>query len=145
MVEEMHWEIWHCICKVQGKNTVSTKMDVNDPFFCLFGGFFPKNGFLLFNEKVMRKTWFGLKDTHYVLLVRKHIKCLHSVKEPKYLLKPWCINIPAGCVCLKAEVCVSEASGGVRPSVSRGTEEHKDWGWMVRIQLSRGTPDQRST
>lgn len=29
-------------------------------------------------------------------------------------------------MCLKAEECVSGASGGVRPSVSRGTKEHKD-------------------
>lgn len=40
---------------------------------------------------------------------------------------------------------MSEASGGVRPFVSRGTEQHKEGSWMVRMLLSRETPVQRST
>lgn len=58
------------------------------------------------------------------------------------------MSISAGCVCvcLKDDHFVCQgAGGGVRPSVSRSTEEHKDRGWMVRMQLSRETLDQRST
>lgn len=71
-----------------------------------------------------------------------NINCIHS----EYLLSKGILSEgPAGCVCSKDVEYVSEASGGVRPFVSRGTEEHKDGGWMVRMLLSREPPVQRST
>lgn len=56
------------------------------------------------------------------------------------------MNVSSGCVCVQCDVgFVSEASGGVRPFVSRGTKEHKDGSLMVTMVLSRETPVQSST
>lgn len=98
-------------------------------------------------NKIHSYVFFGLQYTHNVLVGNKWQENI-EYKLRGLLLEA--IDFPAGCacskdVCVQFDVeCVSEASSGVRPFVSRATQRRRLDG-QEDAALRRETPVQRST